>query len=99
MKHTSWLIAGIISLLLSCVMNCAVPVCSLPQLRLKCTHVEIQQGEYFDAGAYIAVSRSDTGRLILPDVDTSVIGKQAVIYRLVEKSYEVDQILIVDVKK
>ena len=99
MKHTSWLIAGIISLLLSCVMICAVPVCSLPQLRLKYTLVEIQQGEYFDAGAYIAVSRSDTGRLILPDVDTSVIGKQAVIYRLVEKSYEVDQILIVDVKK
>lgn len=99
MKHTLWLIAGISSLIFSCIVIFAIPYHPLPVLKLKYSYTEIQQGEYFDAGACIEGSISDTGRLILPEVDTSTCGAQAVIYRLVDKDYEVDQILIVDVKK
>ncbi len=99
MKKTIWLLGGFTCMILSFLLIWSISFHSLPKLHLKCRGAEVKQGEYFDAGAYIVSSISDTGRLILPDVDTSQPGRQAVIYRLMDETYEVDQILIVDVKK
>ncbi len=99
MKKTIWLLGGFTCMILSFLLIWSISFHSLPKLHLKCRGAEVKQGEYFDAGVYIASSISDTGRLILPDVDTSQPGRQAVIYRLMDETYEVDQILIVDVKK
>ena len=99
MKHTGWLISGILSLIIVISAFKSLQTEALPVLKLNTSYAVVEQREYFDAGKYVAIAASETGRLILPVVDTSNTGRKAVIYRLENDMYTVSQILIVDIKK
>lgn len=97
--YTIWFFAGLCVLVLSCLFTLKMAQsCKVPYLRLRQSHVEITRGEYFDAGAYVSAYSSERGTLQLPHVDTSQCGTQAVIYRLYDEMFEVDRILIVEIK-
>lgn len=99
-RYKAWCLAGIIALILSgMLLYQSAHAFGFPHFELKETYVQIEQGEYFDAGAYIRMYSSSSGTLQLPQVDTAQCGRQALIYRLQDEMYEIDRILILDIIK
>lgn len=74
-------------------------VLSKPSLHLTQMECEIEQGEVFDAMAYISSWSNLRGTLYLPEnIDTSRTGSQLAVYRLEAGGRQIVETLVVKVK-